>query len=380
MPFFSFSINKIKPNLTKFNITANNVYFSKNTQLWKILSKQNSSFVNFIKQEKRLPIKKIGKTILFCLPPGIGLGDAIEYATAIKKVSENIDFHKVAVAFSGDYTFLFENFFKIQTIYPFAIKKTEIDKFDTVFQLTLEIKSLVNQKYSRSNIFEEIINFFNIKKNSGKKIEAQKNNTINKITIFPVSTSPIRTMPINILSELIEILKKDYRIEIFLDNNLEISNFLYNKIISDDIIVVDPKDKYDLISSIKNIQYGLFMDSGPLHVAKMFNKRGVLLETSVSSKILLKNYNLIKSVENTFSSVFCNAPCGLTDIFNYKNNFGCYDSLKIKSTDLKNNNFKNMINRGVKNYYLENIKKPVGCLSSLNVHNIHNVIKKDLSL
>ena len=108
MPFFSFSINKIKPNLTKFNITANNVYFSKNTQLWKILSKQNSSFVNFIKQEKRLPIKKIGKTILFCLPPGIGLGDAIEYATAIKKVSENIDFHKVAVAFSGEYTFLFE--------------------------------------------------------------------------------------------------------------------------------------------------------------------------------------------------------------------------------------------------------------------------------
>ena len=101
----------------------------------------------------------------------------------IKKVSENIDFHKVAVAFSGDYTFLFENFFKIQTIYPFAIKKTEIDKFDTVFQLTLEIKSLVNQKYSRSNIFEEIINFFNIKKNSGKKIEAQKNNPINKKTI-----------------------------------------------------------------------------------------------------------------------------------------------------------------------------------------------------
>ena len=145
MPFFSFSINKIKPSLTKFNITANNVYFSKNTQLWKILNKQHSSFINFIKKEKRLPIKKIGKTILFCLPPSIGLGDAIEYATAIKKVSENIALDKVAVAFSGDYTFLFEDFFKIENLYPFAIKKTEIHKFDTVFQLTLEIKSLVNQ-------------------------------------------------------------------------------------------------------------------------------------------------------------------------------------------------------------------------------------------
>jgi len=380
MPFFSFSINKIKPSLTKFNITANNVYFSKNTQLWKILNKHHSSFINFIKKEKRLPVKKIGKTILFCLPPSIGLGDAIEYATAIKKVSENIGLDKVAVAFSGDYTFLFEDFFKIENLYPFAIKKTEIDKFDTVFQLTLEIKNLVNQKYSRSNIFEEIINFFNIKKIEGKKIESQRNNTINKISIFPVSASPIRTMPINILSELIEILKKNYCIEIFLDNNLEISNFLYKNITVDNVVIVDPKDKFDLISSIKNIQYGLFMDSGPLHVAKMFNKRGVLLETSVSTKILLKNYNLIKGVENEFSSVFCKAPCGLTDIFNYKNNFGCYDSLKIKSAYFKNNNFKNMINRGVKNYYLENIKKPVGCLSSLNVQNIHNVIKKDLSL
>ena len=39
-----------------------------------------------------------------------------------------------------------------------------------------------------------------------------------------------------------------------------------------------------------------------------------------------------------------------------------------------------MNNRGVKNYYLDYIKKPVGCLSSLNVQNIYNVIKKDLSL
>ena len=86
------------------------------------------------------------------------------------------------------------------------------------------------------------------------------------------------------------------------------------------------------------------MDSGPLHVAKIFNKRGLLFETSVSGKMLLKNYNLIKTVENKYSSIFCNAPCGLTDIFNYKNTFGCYDSLKIQSSKCKNDNFKNMTN------------------------------------
>ena len=39
-----------------------------------------------------------------------------------------------------------------------------------------------------------------------------------------------------------------------------------------------------------------------------------------------------------------------------------------------------MINRGVKNYYLDNVKKPVGCLSALNVQSIYNVIQKDLSI
>ena len=81
----------------------------------------------------------------------------------------------------------------------------------------------------RSNIFEEIINFFNIKNIQNKKIEAKRKCKINKISIFPLSSSPIRTMPINILSELIAVLKK-ITIEIFLDHSSEISNFLNEKI------------------------------------------------------------------------------------------------------------------------------------------------------
>ena len=187
-------------------------------------------------------------------------------------------------------------------------------------------------------------------------------------------------MPINFLNELIKVLVKEYVVEIFLDYTSEISKFISDNINIYEAIIIDPKNKSDLISSIKNIEYGLFMDSGPLHVAKTFSKRGLLFETSVSSKILLKNYNLIKGIENKYSSVFCKAPCGLTDIFNYKNTFGCYNSLKIQSSKCKNDNFKNMTNRGVKNYHLEYVRKPVGCLSSLNIQSIYNIIKKDLSL
>ncbi len=379
MPFFSFSLNEIKTSFTKFNITSNNVYFSKNTYLWKKLNKENSLVIKFLKREKRLPATKISKNILFCLPPSIGLGDAIEYAMAIKKLSEIIKFDNLGVAFTGEYEIIFRDFYKIPKIYPFIIEKNEFNNFDTIFHLTLEINNLVNQKYSRSNIFEEIINYFGIAQ-PRKRQFIKNNNKINKISIFPISSSPIRSMPIVILNDLLNLLTQDYVVEICLDCDSKISHYLFNNLSKKNVTLVDPKNKSELISYIKNIQYGLFMDSGPLHVAKMLNKRGMLLETSVSSKILLKNYNLIKGIENNFTSAYCNAPCGLTDIFNYQNSFGCYDSLRLNSLKIKNNNFKDINNRGVKNYYLENFKKPAGCLLSLNVQDIYNAIKKDLSL
>ena len=200
------------------------------------------------------------------------------------------------------------------------------------------------------------------------------------ITIFPLSSSPIRTLPVKILNEIINSLTDNYNIDVCLDNNSEISNFIYNNINLKNISIVDPRDVKHLFSLIKNIEYGLFMDSGPLHVAKMFNKRGILLETSVSSDILLNNYSLIKGIKNKFSSNFCKAPCGLTDIFNFNNNFGCYDSLEIESNKFHSNNFKNMTSRGVKSNYLKKVLKPVACVTSLNVQAILNALKKDLSL
>ena len=94
MPYFSFSlidgfcINNLQKCQIDFSqIKPNIKYFSKNTALWKMLNdKKSLSYVNFIKQEKRKKTKKIGKNILICLPPSIGLGDSVEYALSIKAI------------------------------------------------------------------------------------------------------------------------------------------------------------------------------------------------------------------------------------------------------------------------------------------------------
>ena len=61
MPFFSFSLSEVPSSLKKFNIIENNLYFSKNTQLWKLLNKVSKININSLNYEKRYSIKNIGK-------------------------------------------------------------------------------------------------------------------------------------------------------------------------------------------------------------------------------------------------------------------------------------------------------------------------------
>ena len=65
MPFFSFSITEVTPSLKRYNITENNLYFSKNTQLWKLIKKIPKSNINKLDFEKRRFVKCIEKKILF---------------------------------------------------------------------------------------------------------------------------------------------------------------------------------------------------------------------------------------------------------------------------------------------------------------------------
>ena len=90
MPYFSFSI-KENLNSNKFGDVKQNItYYSKNTKLWKLLHlKKMKSIIKFIQFEKRIKISNLEKNILFCVPPSIGLGDAIEYGLAINSIKKN---------------------------------------------------------------------------------------------------------------------------------------------------------------------------------------------------------------------------------------------------------------------------------------------------
>ena len=135
-----------------------------------------------------------------------------------------------------------------------------------------------------------------------------------------------------------------------------------------------------MIKQIENIEYGIFVDSGPLHVAKILEKKGIFIETSVSNNILLNNFNMIKSILNDYKSPFCKAPCGIIDTFNYKNRVGCYDTLEITQNQILNLYNFNILQRGqAKKNILFYLLNPVGCIKKLSIRRIIKQIEEDLS-
>ena len=327
MPFFSFVLKKKinKEILSNFdeekqkifsNLHTNIKYFCKNTKLWKILNKKKySDFLTKIAFEKRIKNQQISGKILFSLPPSLGLGDIVEYALAIEAIKKANIFPEIGIAFVGRYEAIFKKYFTIRNLYPEVVSEGVYCSFNTIFHTTLEIPAFKNQKFIRSDIEKNLINFFKVNKLRNHK--KKKKNKIKKLTIFPISNSSMRIMPIVLLERIIEVFSKHYFIEVILNTDSLLSNYFEKKLINSNISKIYPKNLEALLSVIESIDFGVFMDSGPLHIAKILNVNGILIENSVSSKILLNDFNSIKSFKNTYQSKFCKAPCGLTNIFNY---------------------------------------------------------------
>jgi len=371
MAFFSFSLFDNSFSFFSKKFEKNQIYFSKNITLWKELNNKKKKIqLNFLKHEIRTKNNFIGKKLLICLPPKFGLGDAIEYSLAIKSLLKSQKFLKIGIAFCSDYSFVFSKFFSFSNVYPLAISLTEINKYDTIFHATLEIQSFKFQKYQRSNIAIEVCKHFNVPLHNFKITDkTDKKKLIKKLSIFPVSTSLIRSLPGFVIDAIKKNFQDKYKIEIFTDNS-DYGNFL-EKSYNNNFIIKKPKNIKSLIKEISQIDFGIFIDSGPLHVAKIFDKPGIFVETSVSNSILLSNTSKISTVKNSYKSEYCNGPCGLVDIFSFNKIVGCYETNKLTFQSLKIlKNLKQLQRRNKKEDNSYFISNPVGCIKKIDIEKI----------
>jgi hypothetical protein len=182
-------------------------------------------------------------------------------------------------------------------------------------------------------------------------------------------------LPLHIIEEIVGCFSNKYRIKIIIDNS-DYSKYLIENIKNNNFIAVEPKNIESLIIEILKTNFGIFPDSGPLHIAKCFNKNGILIETSVSSKILLSNSKNIVALKNKYKSNYCNGPCGLVDIFAHDGKIGCYETHKLNFKDVTSfKNQKNLQRWNKKENNSHLISNPVGCIKQIDVKNIIELIR-----
>ena len=383
MPYFSFILKEsfynspLKEHFLQYNLKPQVKYFSKSSNIWRIINKKIfGAHLGELKYEERKSYISNSNSILFFMPPSIGLGDSIEYALSVKSIINKKIFKKVGIAFAEKYEYIFTNLFKLNNVYKYVVEEKELSSFDTTFHFSKEIKKIVNQKYDRSDIEKEINLFFDVEI---KKSNKNKLTKVKKITLFPVASSPLRTMPINIINSIISKFKSKIEVEIVIDDFFLTSKYLLSQINPKDVTLVFHNKIQDLINIIKNIEYGIFVDSGPLHIAKVLNKNGLFIETTVSEKILIRNYENIETISNLYKSQYCSGPCGLTNLFNLKNVPGCYETHSISKAEFNNIVNKNALQRGIlKNKYMEFIEHPVNCIKNIDLEKILNTIENKL--
>ncbi len=377
MAFFSFSLLKDPFTYLSTKFDLNKKYYSKDIDLWKELNNRNKSNNSIVlNYERRINVNSLGKSLLICLPPKFGLGDSIEYGIAIYSLIKSNKFHKIGIAFCSNYSYVFTKFFSFSNVYPLFILREDMEKYDTVFHVTLEITSLKFQKYKRKNIALEICKHFRVPLlNYQIKKFIFNNNYKKTISIFPVSTSVVRSLPHNFLEGIIENFSDKYLIRIIVDDS-SYSHYLSERIKKNNSIFVNPKNIKDLILEIAKVSFGIFIDSGPLHVAKLFNKNGIFIETSVNSENLVGNSKNIFTVKNKYNSSYCSGPCGLVDVFAYNDNVGCYETHKISFEKIKYlKSFKNLQRWNKKEINANFILNPIGCVKEINLNNIIESLK-----
>ena len=176
-------------------------------------------------------------------------------------------------------------------------------------------------------------------------------------------------MPTNIINEIINKLEDNFAIEIIFDKNSQISNYVESKIFSKKIKKTHPQNIIELSALIEKIEFGIFIDSGPLHLAKILAKKGLLITTSIDSNHLLNKFETIKVFNTYYKSSYCTSPCGLTNLINYKKKIGCYDSLKINFNNISNLDNYNSLQRGnLKDKYINFVINPVGCIKKIDIN------------
>jgi ADP-heptose:LPS heptosyltransferase len=306
--------------------------------LREMIAKHTEQF-RVLETEARLPcvpadawrlLDLAGKRLLFLLPSQ-ALGGNVATILAIAALQEHRKPAGIGVACTKSTTDLYK-LLRGVAIHPYWIAAAEAERYDYIVDLG-HIEARRDIEIWPVDMEGEILRAFGVPPATRFPAEARPMRGARpRIGIFPLGSSPLRSFPPAVTIELARVLGQEGAVSVFLNRGQlqgRLSRQEIDRAKLADTRVVDGFEAIgELARAIERMDYAVFADSGPAHMAKLWGLPGVAVYTSAPGEVLQGRFRNLANWQVSFQGPHCAAPCGLAKLRQDRaGRFGCMGSL-----------------------------------------------------
>jgi len=279
------------------------------------------------------------KRVLFLIPDD-AIGDCVGMVLFLRAFATKYPGTKIAVLNSGTTSDIFATIPDI-TIFQLFISAKRLKTFDYLIDFS-EMEGWKDIATMPVNPEEALCEAFGVPPIPLASERAPKLASGMKIGILPMASSPLRTLPPELVHETTELLAQaGFETTLILNAYQGVMKKYKDTIGSfntPNIRVVDGfKTIGNLVSFIREQDYVVLADSGPAHITKLFQTPGIGIYSSASATVLQGRHHNLYPWQSSYKGEFCEAPCGLAKLrATTSGEIGCMGSLRLPMSELGN--------------------------------------------
>lgn len=279
------------------------------------------------------------KRVLFLIPDD-AIGDCVGMVLFLRAFATKYPGAKIAVLNSGTASDIFATIPDI-TIFQLFISAKRLKTFDYLIDFS-EMEGWKDIATMPVNPEEALCEAFGVPPIPLASERAPKLASGMKIGILPMASSPLRTLPPELVHETTELLAQaGFETTLILNAYQGVMKKYKDTIGSfntPNIRVVDGfKTIGNLVSFIREQDYVVLADSGPAHITKLFQTPGIGIYSSASATVLQGRHHNLYPWQSSYKGEFCEAPCGLAKLrATTSGEIGCMGSLRLPMSELGN--------------------------------------------
>jgi len=278
------------------------------------------------------PQLKSFKGRVLVVMPSNAIGDCAMVLCALAAVKDAAPDLELGVAFVGRSHPVFPWDPDIR-VHPYVLHENELKQYQGLVDL-YNFKAWGGQAYTPFDFEGELLKAFAVPPSpriAGKgRPPRDPNNPV--IRVFPLASSPVRNLPPAATAALARAAADVGQVEIVL-SPYQPETDRYIAALKDELpagvgITTDIRRTRDLIKKVAETDYGIFTDSGPCHIAKLYDVMGFAVFTTIPAELRVGRYHNIRVWQARYSGRHCTAPCGLSMLLRTPSGKrGCWETL-----------------------------------------------------